>query len=608
MTAKSVWKITKDEYLDSHQASILAFHNFYPEGKQGGIEIIQHQERIASCGMLSAFKKSGKGLGYPELKKRKADKKKNVLTAKVIHKNINLEYSIKLFARENSVVMSLHLNKTLKDFNIGKAFFGLDLYPVLLWNKTFLIDKTGGTFPRELASPVKKGKITNKLTEPLGIGMKLTVAPEDRELKLQFKSFTGEMGLYDLRAHYEGGWYQVREDIPVDKTGEVLKWEINPERIPGWKRAPMIAVSQVGYHPSQEKKAIIELDPKWQGTEKAVLLKADPDKGLKELFSAAPKTWGKWLRYKYVLFDFTKIKQEGVYFIQYGNSQAGPFRIAKDVDKKGVWQPTLNTYFPVQMCHMEVRAGGRKWHAACHMDDAMQAPSPMKYFDGYAQAKKSDTKFKPFEHIPHLNKGGWHDAGDYDLAAGSQAATTNILATAAEEFDINIDETTIIPKKNLVNMYMPDGKPDVVEQIAHGVENILSGYRASGHSFCGIIASNWARYQQRGELSTCSDNLIYNPKLKENQRTGTHSGKKDDRFAFTNHDTGLEYMCAAALAASYRHLKKYFKKLADECLAVAEKVWKYEQAHEQEFHKNTYVPGDKKGQEIKATVESIYLS
>ena len=52
---KPEWTAHRDGYLHSGETSFLAFHNAYPEGKQGGIEIIHHDERIASNGMLRVF-------------------------------------------------------------------------------------------------------------------------------------------------------------------------------------------------------------------------------------------------------------------------------------------------------------------------------------------------------------------------------------------------------------------------------------------------------------------------------------------------------------------------------------------------------------------------
>jgi hypothetical protein len=74
------------------------------------------------------------------------------------------------------------------------------------------------------------------------------------------------------------------------------------------------------------------------------------------------------------------------------------------------------------------------------------------------QGPETLTKYKPLEHVPGLNVGGWHDAGDYDLRIESQSDEVKILAQAYEEFHEDYDETTIDQSKKLVEMHVPDGK------------------------------------------------------------------------------------------------------------------------------------------------------
>jgi hypothetical protein len=207
-------------------------------------------------------------------------------------------------------------------------------------------------------------------------------------------------------------------------------------------------------------------------------------------------------------------------------------------------------------------------------------------------------------HIPGLNRGGWHDAGDNDLAAGSQAATTLFLALAGEEFGINIDQTTIIQNEKFVELRKPDGIPDLLQQIEHGVLNLLSGYRASGHSYAGIIATREGR-AFLGDLASLTDHLFYDASLKPDEIRGKRSGIPDDRWVFTNKDTGLEYKVITALAAASRILRGYNDVLAEECLSTAIKAWRYEQTHESVLQPNAYVPRNQKLQEILATSELL---
>src|SRR5690606_19740602 len=110
--------------------------------------------------------------------------------------------------------------------------------------------------------------------------------------------------------------------------------------------------------------------------------------------------------------------------------------------KRNVWQPTLEYFLPVQMCHVRVNERYRVWHDFCHLDDARMAPVDLNHFDGYVQGPSTLTKFKPGDHVPGLNAGGWHDAGDFDLRVESQATTIHMLSLMYERFKTDYDNTT----------------------------------------------------------------------------------------------------------------------------------------------------------------------
>ena len=47
------WQINDLEYFEASGLNVLVFHNSYAVGKQAGIEIIQHGERVATNGYIS---------------------------------------------------------------------------------------------------------------------------------------------------------------------------------------------------------------------------------------------------------------------------------------------------------------------------------------------------------------------------------------------------------------------------------------------------------------------------------------------------------------------------------------------------------------------------
>ncbi len=600
-------KVNDKEYLEKPGLSVLAFHDFYPSGRQGGIEIIQHGERIATNGFIRMQPVDGKRFPDPLRALREIDSVNQVIKSVVNYEDFGFKYAIRVWPEGNSIHLAVDLDKPIPKEWEKKLTFDMEFFPPLYVGKSWQIGESFGYIPKQtLGSKFKDSDGTFKPV-PMGKGNKFTLAAEDPVRKVVVESPESEMVVIDNRDISYNGWILLRSEIPAGVTENAIEWIITPNVIPGWQREPVIAISQIGYHPGQVKKAVIELDPQTKKLEKAKLVKITGGNEAIEVLSASPVKWGRFLRYDYAVFDFSEIKDPGMYMVTYGKTKSYPFSIRNDVFRNGVWQPTLEGYFPVQMCHLKVKDRSQIWHGACHLDDALQAPLDIEYLDNYRQYPAKETNYPVQTTVPYLNVGGWHDAGDDDLAAGSQAGTTHYLVLAYELAKNPTDQTYVNFEDKFVEMYRPDGIPDFVQQIKQGALNLLSGYRASGHSFHGIIANREGRNLTM-DWASHTDQLFYDSKLKTNQRTMTHSGVNDDRWVFTNRDTGLEYKVAAALAAASRSLSGFDDKLAKECLETARKAWDFEQTHEPALTPAEYVPRDTKVQEIIATAELLYTT
>ena len=355
----------------------------------------------------------------------------------------------------------------------------------------------------------------------------------------------------------------------------------------------------------QNKIAIIEFDKHDTPLSTARLLKVTEDGQLIEKQKSEIKNWGKYLRYNYSTFDFSQVKETGVYIIEYDSIRTKSFRISEDI-YKDAWHPALDVFFPVQMDHMFVNEAYRVWHGAAHLDDALQAPVNHEHFDLYAQGPTTDTKFKPGEHIPGLNVGGWFDAGDFDIRTQTNYYVVLNLVQVWENFALKRDETTINQKNRYVDIHNPDGLPDLIQQIEHGTIQLLAQHKAVGHAINGIVEAHLSQYTHLGDAVTKTDNLIYNPNLDSLESDGFTSGTFDDRWAFTSKSTPLNYGSIAALAAASRTLRGYNDSLADECLTIAKKVWNEEHSDEPDLfsHGNT-TGGRLEDEELKAAVELL---
>ena len=583
-----VLRLNKQEYFEMPGLNVMAFQDAYPEGHQSGVSVIQNGERVASNGDLRLEPAPGQWSPMPKSVKRVVNPADNEITTwlafpdearnrtgynPIDYPDLTLTYKVRVRGEGRQFRIIVDLDEPLPNSWVGKVGFNLELFPGTLFGKTWYLDSHSGIFPRQGNGPETRGPDGEVEPAPLAMGRRLTVAPEVEAQRLAIESLTGELQLLDERNCHNNGWFVVRTLVPAGKGTGAVEWIVTPNAIPGWKSPPVVHVSQVGYHPKQSKVAVVELDATETAVSTLHVKRISENGGTEEVLAGKPAVWGRFLRYKYLKFDFTSVRRPGMYVVEYGSFRSQPFQIAQDVFRRHVWQPTLEFFLPVQMCHMRVEENYRTWHGACHMEDARMAPVSYNHFDGYVQGPSTLTKFKPGETVPGLNAGGWHDAGDDDFRIESQADEVYILALAYEAFHLDYDDTTIDQARHLVRIHQPDGKPDALQQVEHGVLTILGGYRSMGRVYRGIILPTLKQYTNMGDTVNDTDNLFYDPLLKPYERTVTHSGLQDDRWVFTERDAGHECKAVAALAIAGRVMRDYNPALAKECVETAEALW-----------------------------------
>ena len=582
-------KLNDLEYLEYEGVNVMLAHDFYPESHQGGVGIIQNGLRTATNGDLRLEPTPGQWQPTPKVGKRQINTTTHEISVTmeypneeinrkgfnpIIYPDLHFTYTITVKPVGKAFKIIIDLDKPLPDEWIGKVGLNFELFPQILFGKSYYMDQESGIFPRQPNGPFYKDADGELQITPLAKGKKLMVAPESPRQRMMIENITGnELQLIDGRGKHNNGWFVVRSLVPKGATKNAVEWLITPHAIKGYRSAPVVQVSQVGYHPDQKKISVIELDAKDKQVNTATLFRLKENGGMESSLSSKPVKWGKFLRYNYLQFDFSSIKKEGMYLIKYGNYQTEPFQISNDVYSRHVWQPTLEYFLPAQMCHVRVNERYRVWHGFCHLDDARMAPVDSTLFDGYLQGPSTLTKFQPGENVPDLNRGGWHDAGDFDMRVESQAETVQGLALAFEQFGLNYDNTTVDQQNLVVEIQEPDGKPDALQQIEHGLLSILGGYRALGRLYRGIIEPTKRQYVLLGDAINLTDNLPYH------QKPGTTSpavglpGSPDDRWVFTEDNPGRELSVAAALAAASRVMKGFNDSLSVQSLAAAQNLW-----------------------------------
>jgi endoglucanase len=605
-------------YYETRGVNWLVFSNWYDglfaDSKISGVELIQQGERTATNGdvRLSATPAQWDAIG--RLVERKVDPTTHAIDVTLEYPDYKFRYVIHAEPKGEQLAVSIRLDQPLPEALVGKAGFNLEFIPSAYFHKSYLADGRAGGFPLHPADAMvltpqrnaASGRSDGPGAEPLPMasGRTFVLAPEDPARRVTIASDT-PIQLFDGRNQAQNGWFVLRSLLPGGRTGTVLNWTVSANSVPGWLRPPVIAHSQLGYAPGQPKVATIELDRNDSASGPVRLLRVEPTGAMTPVLSGAAKPWGDYLRYKYLQFDFSSVKAPGLYLLEYGKTRTAPFRIGADV-YADAWHPTLDVYFPVAMDHMFVNEAYRTWHGDPHRDDAMQATTNHEHIDLYGSGPSTNTKYKPFEHIPGLNVGGWFDAGDFDIRTQSQYAVVRQMAESWETFRLTRDTTEIDWQRRHVEIHVPDGVPDLLQQIRHGVVQLVAQYDAVGFAIDGIVEPDVAQYTHLGDAVNKTDGYIYDPKLKPYEIKGDRSGTPDDRWAFTSNASALNFGSIAALAAASRALKGYDDALSAKALKIATETWATEKARTP----NTYKFGNTTGgpldvEEFTAAVELL---
>jgi endoglucanase len=594
-------QVVKGDYLSTQGFDVMlydsTYHPVFVDQKNTAMEMVLHDQRIATNGDVRLMPTPEQWDLVATLKGRQADKAKNRLTANLAFPTFGLSYTLEVAAEPGGVRVSINLDKPLPQKLAGRAGFNLEFLPSLYMGKAYLVDGTkAGIFPRTPNDPMiqvlplpdepKKAYYLEDwdkakgYAEPLPFaqGRSITLGVDDALARINVRSETADLMLFDGRDRAQNGWFVLRSLIPTGKTTDAIVWHIRPDVIPNWTRPPMIAHSQVGYAPDFSKVAVLELDPKYDAPKTARVLRLAEDGSYQQVFEGPITPSTPWLRYVYSKFDFTPVKAPGLYVIEYAGQRTAPFPISNDAYAH-IWQDSLDHHLAEQMDHVSVREGYRVWHGASHLDDGRLAPVVGEQFDGWNQATASDGKYKGGDHIPGMNVGGWYDAGDYDLEEPAQLSVIQSLALAYREFHLKYDELSVDETTRTVEMHRPDGVPDTVEQVKHGALYILAQFHNIGHAIRGTHEPDLRQYTHLGDAASKTDGRIYDAKLPWNEVKGDYSGKPDDRWIFSTNSPFFQWNAIAALAASADVLKGWDDALAKDCLATAIQAWNDEQAH-----------------------------
>jgi hypothetical protein len=505
-----------------------------------------------------------------------------------------ISYFVELTMLENSFMIALHLDHPLPAQLAGKVRFEMQFLPSAYTGKSYIMDSKTGiitTIPSGISG------VKNRLPTVMAEGSELILSPEDPLKKIEIRQEKGKMQLINGQLIKRGEWFKISSEIPGGVTRNALVWEVMISQQQNWEREPVILHSQVGYHPDQKKRVLLELPSFDRYTNKMDMYRLNPDGGFTKVFSDQPFYTGSFLRYYYYSFDFSGIREEGIYQIRYKDQASGLFRISKTVFMDEVWQPTLEIFFPLHMDHLKVVDRNMIRQDLSQTDNAPQAPPNMDYSGENGIDDTTRTALRPINRITGLIEGGWFNSSNDNEKTLSQTNAVYWLGLAYLEFEESLDMTTVNWKYRIVKLHESDSVPDLVQQVEHGARFLLSWYRAIGHAVPGYMAFNKQQYEQF-ENGVVRNDILVNGHIPEDHGNSLAIIKKYPAF---------DYSAIRSLAVSSIVLKRHNPELAEKCLETAIRVWDEEENGTKSINEGTDAES-LQPERIIATAELFYIT
>ena len=193
--AKSTDRLTVNEleYLEMPGLNVMLAHDAYPEGHQGGVSVIQNGRRVATNGDLRLEPAPGQWQPVPAVGKRVVDRQAGEISVRmkypdperdrkgfnpILYPDLHFAYVVRIKPAGQSFKIIVDLDRPLPAEWSGRVGFNLELFPGILFGKTYYLDGQSGIFPRQDGGPGYRDGQREYQPVPLATGKNLVVAPE----------------------------------------------------------------------------------------------------------------------------------------------------------------------------------------------------------------------------------------------------------------------------------------------------------------------------------------------------------------------------------------------------------------------------------------------
>jgi len=152
--------LTPQQALETHGLTVLLFHNSYHhvfgDQKMSGLEIILHEQRIATNGDVRLSATPAQWDPIPDSCTRNRGNAPDEIIAACEYHDRGLEYHVDVRPEPGGFRVAVQLDKPLPPVLVGKAGFNLEFLPSLHFGQSYAADNATGIFPRHDDGPMEK--------------------------------------------------------------------------------------------------------------------------------------------------------------------------------------------------------------------------------------------------------------------------------------------------------------------------------------------------------------------------------------------------------------------------------------------------------------------
>src|SRR5699024_4826403 len=109
----------------------------------------------------------------------------------IVYPDLNIDYTVRVKAEGESFRIIVDLKEPLPEKWVGRVGYNLELFPGDLYGKTYFMDDSTGSFPRQANGPVYLNVKNEAEAVPLAIGNTLTIAPGSDLQRMTIERISG---------------------------------------------------------------------------------------------------------------------------------------------------------------------------------------------------------------------------------------------------------------------------------------------------------------------------------------------------------------------------------------------------------------------------------